>query len=108
MTRKLWVALLAGHLAWTAHLLLSYFGAALACPPLADRVGWIFSPIPLYVATLAAVLVATVGIATGWTATSGPSPERRFVGRLGLTAGAVFLFAIAMAGVMPLVLPPCA
>ena len=102
MTRTLWVALLAGHVAWTAHLLFSYFAASLAC---AAPVGWSFAP--LHVATLAAVSLASLGIAAARTATTQPAPEHRFVGQLGLTAGAVFLFAIALAGALPLFLPAC-
>lgn len=106
MTRTLWIALLAGHVAWTAHLLLSYFAASLACAAPAGPGGWSFTPI--HVATLAAIALTSVGIAAGRVATLDQVPEHRFVGRLGIAASAVFLFAIALAGIAPLFLSPCA
>jgi hypothetical protein len=104
VTRTLWVALFAGHLAWTVHLLLSYLVAALAC---SSGGGW--SPVPLHLTTVSALAVAAAGLAAGGAAArEREAPERRFVGRFALALGAVFLFAIVLAGGAGLFLLPCA
>lgn len=102
MTGTLWVALLAGHLAWSVHLLVSYFLASLAC---SSSGSW--SAVPFQVATISALAVTAAGLAAGRAGASNSAPERRFVGHFGLALGAVFLFAIVLAGAAGLFLAPC-
>ncbi len=102
MTRTLWFAVFAGHLAWSAHLLIGYFMASLTCGSAGTG-----PAVPLHVATVSALAVTTAGIAAGRAAASQPALEHRFVGYFGITLGAIFLFAIALAGAVAVFVSPC-
>ncbi len=104
MTRTLWFAVFGGHVAWTAHLLVGYFLASLAC---ASSGSW--SGAPLHVTTISALAVTVAGVGAGRAAASQRgTPEQRFIGRFGIALSAVFLFAIVLAGAAGAFLPPCA
>ena len=114
MTR-MWPALLAGHLAWTAHLLLSYYLAWATC---GEGDGWLAAL--RHLATLAA---AAVTLAGWWRAHRAAGPrgvtpsgrrerretaaQRQFLAGLAGLLSAMFLFAILMTGAANLFLVPC-
>jgi hypothetical protein len=103
VTRTLFAALLGGHVAWTAHLLASYFVASLPCPP-----GGTWSTVALQAATFSALAVTAAAVAAGRAAArERAAPEQRFLGRFGMALGAVFLFAIVLAAVPAALLSPC-
>jgi hypothetical protein len=106
-----WLALLGGHLAWTAHLLLSFPLVPVVC-----ATGWGVLP---HVITGLAALVALSAVIVAfryWERTDGDvrdphvQPDRP-VGWLafaGFLLNSLFLFAIVIQGVPNFVLNPCA
>ncbi len=104
MTRRLWFALFAGHLAWTAHLLVSYLLASLPCSASGS-----VSPLPIHMATVTALAVTVAGIAAGRAVAGDPEASARpFVGRFTITLSVIFLFAIVLAGGTALFVSACA
>jgi hypothetical protein len=118
VTRVLWFGLVGGHLAWTAHLLLSYFLADLACGSDTAELA-----AGRHILTVVAVVVTGAAAAAVWALRRRASPplapnapagagelaaERRFVARFALAASGVFLLAIVLAGATNLFLVPCA
>ena len=115
MLMRMWPALLAGHLAWTAHLLASYYFAWAGC---AGGDGWLSAL--RHLTTVAAVAVTLAG---WWQAqrTSGPrtvtpsgrrerqvdAAQRAFLAQLAILLSVMFLFAILMAGAANFFLVPC-
>ena len=106
----LWFGVLAGPLAWTAQLLLSYLLDALSC-----RGGLGDVRLLLHAVTLLTALVALWGIRVAWVRWRGaptdldPPPGRvHAMGMAGVALGAIFLTAIVAGGIPSLVLPPCA
>lgn len=104
----LWFGVLAGPLAWTAHLLLSYPLVYVAC-----GVGW-WGMALLNAITLATALLAVAGGVVGWRSwrRAGPGADPpagsvRFMGRSGVLLSALFLFAILLEGAPNLALSPC-
>ena len=108
---KLWLAVSAGALAWTAHLLVSYALLPLAC---ATGLAWI-----LHAVTLATLLATAAG---GWAAyqawvryrdRAGPSPGGReagyqqYLGLSGALLNALFGFAILLEGLPVAIVSPC-
>jgi hypothetical protein len=104
MTRPLWTALLAGHVAWSLHLMVSYFLATVGCVATPDAL-----PAVRHGLT-AAALVVTLG-ATLYGAREAArdqaAGEQRYAGLLTLALNVAFLFAIALAGAAGFLLPPC-
>ena len=114
MTR-VWPALLVGNVAWSAHLVVSYYLAAAAC---AGGDGWLAAL--RHLATIAAVAATLAG---WWQAhrASGPrtftpsgrrerqesATQRVFLARLAILLSAMSLFAILMTGAANLFLVPC-
>jgi hypothetical protein len=116
--RVLWFGLLGGHLAWTAHLLLSYFLADLACGSDTAELA-----AGRHIVTVVAAVATGAAAAAVWALSRRASPplaptapagvgdlaaERRFVARFALAASGVFLLAIVLAGSTNFFLPPCA
>jgi len=136
MTGRLWFALLAGHLAWSLHLMVSYYLAARACAAETGDTGELWTL--RHAATIAAAALTLAGAATSWshpegsrrragsraaslgsqapgadTATGAPAggrvaPERHFLARVLFPLNATFLCAILATGATNLFLPPCA
>lgn len=107
----LWFAVLGGPAAWTAHLLTSYPLVPLAC-----RLG---TTAPLNLLTAATGLIAAAAAGTGWWSYrrslrgqqggSGAASEGRtgFMGLGGCLLGLLFLFAILVQGLPPILQDPC-
>lgn len=103
----LWVALLGGPAAWSAHLLASYPLVSVAC-----RMG---TSAPLNVLTAIMALLAAAAAATGWWAwrsaradgAGGSESRVAFMGLGGLLLGVLFAFAILMEGLPPVLQDPC-
>jgi hypothetical protein len=114
MTR-VWPALLVVHVAWSVHLVVSYYLAWAACT---GGDGWLLA---LRHVTTAVAL--GVGLAASWRAyhaqraTAPERPERldpqesaaehAYLARLTLVLGVLFLFAILLAGATNLFIDPC-
>ena len=110
-TLGLWFGILAGPLAWTVHLLLSYALLSLAC---STGLGWILHAVTLLTAALTgwAGLVAhrawqrhradprdgVRGPRSGW---------RRFMALAGVVMSALFFAAILLEGLPVAILSPC-
>ena len=111
MSKALGIALLGGVSAWTAHLLLSYLLADLACRGdtailLAGRHALTLVAGVTVVAVTLAVRPLLMGRPAG--ASSGPATvERPFLARVALILNAMFLFAILLAGSTSLFLVSC-
>jgi hypothetical protein len=98
----LMVGMLAGPIAWSAHLLLIY-----ALIPVACALG---SAAPIHLTTLVTALLTVGGgvlAARSWWR-AGDDRTARFMGLGGMLLGGLFLFAILMEGMPPLILGPCA
>ena len=111
MSKALGIALLGGVSAWTAHLLLSYLLADLACR--GDTALLLAGRHALTLVAGASVVVVTLAVrplfmertASG---VRGPARvERPFLARLALTLNVLFLLAILMAGSTSLFLVSC-
>jgi hypothetical protein len=102
MSGTLWLTLLAGHLAWSAHLLASYFLATAACA--ADPAGL---PSLRHALTLMATAAALAGAVAAARLKAGGG-EQRYAAGLALVLNVIFALAILLAGATGLVLPPCA
>jgi hypothetical protein len=119
VTARLWFAVLAGHVGWSAHLLVSYVVASRACADGDQLLGLVRSGM-----TILAVAICAAGGVVAWTeqreepaAAPGPAGqlagrappfERRFVAQVGLVLNSIFLTAILLAGVASATLAPCA
>jgi hypothetical protein len=111
---RLLLGLLGAGTVWLLHLCASYFVVAVGCAR-----GWPALGLLLALLTLAG---AAGALGAGRAARSGrtvepprpapgePDPDEpvRFVAEVGARLGWLFAFMIALAGVAPLVLPPCA
>jgi hypothetical protein len=123
MTPRLWCALLAGHVAWSLHLMVSYYLAALACAAEAGDTAELAAL--RHAATIAAAAVTLASAAVAWpdwrqawsrraVQEAGPlspgsaTPPRRFLARVTFPLNIVSLFAILAAGTPNLFLAPCA
>jgi hypothetical protein len=106
MTATLWFAFFGGHLAWSAHLLVSYYLATHGCTvdPGEGAARWTL----LHATTGVAALVTLAGAGAAGTAAGGPPAPQRFVARVALVLDVAFLAAIVAAGTANLFLPPCA
>ncbi len=118
---RLWFAAMAGHFAWTAQLLLSYFVVSLACrqPPLVFEVagvdGFQLLLIALTVVSAAVALGATLVGFRAWRAARASRPAnaaepvgwRGFLGAFGALLSGIFAFTILMTGLSLLYLDPC-
>ena len=108
---RLWLALSAGALGWSAHLLVSYALLPLAC---ATGLAWM-----LHGVTLATLLLAVAGGVVSYRAwkrdrdREGPSPSGRsagyqqYMGLCGALLNALFGFAILLEGLPVAFLSPC-
>ena len=128
MTGTLWFALLGGHLAWSLHLVASYYIAYRACVAGADAPTELWAllhaaTIVAAVVTLGSILVSSRhnsqesgrGAANGAERTpdgqSAPGrlgPQRSFLAGVTLPLNVMFLFAILAAGVLNFLIVPCA
>lgn len=106
----LWMAVLAGPLAWALAEQVSYMTAATAC--------WLGRPLLLYLAVLGALGIAGIGAAIGWSRwqrqAEGSSEKgdardtrRRFMAMAGFWMGLGFALAILAFAVPPLLLRVC-
>ena len=122
MSKALWIALLGGVSAWTAHLLLSYLLADLGCRGdtwtlLAGRHALTAVAVVAVIAVTASIRPSLVGQATASSAAvatpsttqadSSQTREHRFLAHLAFWLNLIFLFAIVMAGSTSLFLAPC-
>jgi hypothetical protein len=104
MTARLWVAVLAAHLAWSTHLVVGYGFAGRVCA--GDPQWWALNPwltaaaLAATVAAGGAALLERRAITTG-----GLAVERRFVADLALVLSGVFGFAIVLAGAASALVP---
>lgn len=109
MTRTLWCCLFAGHLAWSVHLLASYFLATAACA--ADPAGLPAWRHALTVAaagvTAAAVVAAALVSARSTAGAPAGDDVQRYAAGLTLALNAMFSLAILLAGVTGLFVPAC-
>ena len=108
---KFWLAVSAGALAWTAHLLVSYALVPVAC---ATGLAWILHAVTL--ATLLPTIVAgrvCYGVWKRRRDEEGPSPRGReagyqqYLGLSGALLNALFGFAILLEGLPVAILSPC-
>jgi hypothetical protein len=106
-----WLALLGGHLAWTAHLLLSFFLVPVVC---ASGLGILPHLITLLCA-LGALAAAVASLrywaradAAGRPPHGWPDRPVRYLAFSGFILNGLFLYAILMQGVPGLLLNPCA
>jgi hypothetical protein len=121
-TSSLWFGALAGHVAWTAQLLLTYFVVSLACsvrPAGSPILGLnVAQPLMLGLTVLPAVVAvaATILAFLGWRA-AGPDAQAResgadgwrgFMGLFGALLSGLFVALILVTGVSLLVVRPCA
>jgi hypothetical protein len=120
-TTRLWLGALAGHFAWTAQLLLSYFVISLACarPPADFQVAGVDGfQLLLIVLTLlpgAVALFATFFAFGVWraaresrqTEAAGTVGWRCFLGLFGALLNGLFVATILLTGVSLLYLSPC-
>jgi hypothetical protein len=109
MSKALGIALFGGVSAWAAHLLLSYLLADLGCR--GDSWTLQAGRHALTMVAVALVVAATLAVRPLLTAQSSAGRasilEPPFLARVALLLNAMFLFAIVLAGVMNLFLPPC-
>jgi hypothetical protein len=127
MTAREWFALLAGHLAWSAHLVVSYHLASRACAwPGGDTLALLAlrhgTTVAAAAVTVAALVASWPGWRAAWSRASTPRAEpasatpavepvralRRFVHDMALPLNAAYLFGVLAAGAANFVLPACA
>ena len=108
---RLWFAMLAGPLAWSAHLLLSYGLVPIACDT-----GWAFL---LVVVTAVTAIGSLAGALVSRRLPVGDTPETedlrltnatdrmRFIARSGLAGGLFFAAVIIVQGLPVLFIDPC-
>jgi hypothetical protein len=118
---RLWFGALAGHFAWTAQLLLTYFVVSLACtrPPAPFQVagidGYQFLLFALTLVPAAVALFATWVAYQAWRAArrnrqaeaNGTLGWRGFLGLFGALLSGVFVATILLTGLSLLYLSPC-
>lgn len=98
---SLWLGVLGGAVAWTAHLLVSYALVSVACANGLE--------ILIHVATVVtALLTVAAGVVCGWIWwQAGLSRARHWMGIAGMLMNGLFLFAIVLEGLPSFLLNPC-
>jgi hypothetical protein len=118
---RLWGTALAGHVAWSAQLLLSYFVTSLACAAqpgafrLAGLDGFQALLVALTLVPAAVALLATLDNWRAWRAARRQQPRgtdeavgwRGFLGLFGLLLNGVFVATILLTGLSLVYLQPC-
>ena len=99
----LWFGILGGSVAWSAHLLVSYFVVGAGCGNIADDVLRAL----LVAVTVGTGLIAAISLAVAQRAARVTATWRRSLARAGVLLDALGLFGIALGGTLPFALRTC-
>lgn len=120
-TPALWFSALAGHAAWTAQLLLTYFALSVFCslqPPRFGALGLDGASVVLIALTVVPAAIAVVAMVLGIAAwrqsgydepadTRGTGGWRGFLGAFGALLSGLFVLVILLTGTSFFYLSPC-